>query len=118
MYLQPSLALSPDGTRLYLLATTATSPVDTTAGSSGVWVFDAGTLAILGHWAPTADFISIAVSSDGAYVYAAGMPGKDAAGNQTGQDASVTVYQASSGQVRVIAGQLGQVYLNLAPTAP
>ncbi|HVA84889.1 MAG TPA: hypothetical protein VNF73_01090 [Candidatus Saccharimonadales bacterium] len=118
MYLQPSLALSPDGTRLYVLGTTGTLPVDTIAGSSGVWVFDARTLALIGHWAPTADFVSVAVSPDGAYVYAAGMPGNDATGNQTGQDASVTVYQASNGQVRVIAGQLGQVYLNLAPAGP
>ena len=46
------------------------------------------------------------------------MPDNDAAGNQTGQDASVTVYTAATGQVSVIAGRLGQGYLDLAPATP
>jgi hypothetical protein len=114
-YLQPTLALSPDGTRLYALGVNATSPLDVGAGSSGVWVFDTSSLRIVGHWAPTADYISVAVSPDGAVVYAAGMSGVDAAGTQDTQQASVTAFDARSGAIRVIAGRLGDAFLDLAP---
>jgi hypothetical protein len=115
MYLQPALALSPDGTRLYALGVNGTSPLDVSAGSSGVWVFDTASLAVVGHWAPTADYISVAVSPDGTVVYAAGMSGVDAAGTQGAQQASVTAFDARSGAIRVIAGRLGDAFLDLSP---
>jgi uncharacterized RDD family membrane protein YckC len=115
MYLQPAIAIAPDGTRLYALGVNGTSPLDAGAGSSGVWVFDTSSLAIQGHWTPTADYISVAVSADGAVVYAAGMSGVDASGTQGSQQASVTAFDATTGSIRVIAGRLGDAFLDLSP---
>lgn len=69
--------------------------------------FDSESLAPLGNWAPTADFVSLAVSRDGRFVYAAGAPGVDASGTPSGFGASITVYDTSDGSVRMVAGQLG-----------
>jgi hypothetical protein len=104
--LEPGLVASPDGTRLYAIGvTSATDP--TTRGSTGIYAYDAATLAPLGHWQPTADFTSIAVSADGRFVYAAALGGVDAAGVGSRNRASVTVFDAADGSVRLIAGELG-----------
>ncbi len=77
--LDPALAISPDGTRVYALG------VDMHSGeavsSLGIFVFDTATMAQVGHWQPAADLTSIALSPDGAWLYAAGQPLFDAAGN-------------------------------------
>lgn len=105
VYIDPGIALSPDGSRIYALGVNATE-AGPFGGSSGVFAFDADSLAVLGSWAPTADFLSIAVSGDGKYVYAAGAPGVDASGAQSAFAASVTVYDASTGWVQLLAGNL------------
>lgn len=106
MYLSPSLAISADGSRLYALGTTVTDPTSPEGGSGGVWVFDTSSLAIVGHWAPLADYISVTLA-DGGLVLAAGMPGVDTSGVQNDQqDASVVAYDAATGSVRIIAGQV------------
>jgi len=114
MFLQAGLVLAPDGQRLYAIGVNGTA-YEFAGGSSGVWVFDARSLNLLAHWTPTADFSSLAVSRDGAFVYAAGTAGMDAGGNPTGQDASVTVYDAATGAIRIVAGKLGQSYLDFSP---
>ena len=88
------------------------------SGSTGVFVFDASTLAPLGTWQPTADYVSVAVSADGRFVYAAGLPGLDASGNRrTNQQASITVFDTFDGSVRLIAGKLGSEMLSfISPT--
>jgi hypothetical protein len=76
-------------------------------GSTGVYVFDTADLAFRAHWAPTSDFMSIGVSRDGSVVYAAGLPGHDADGREVPlQGGSVTVFDAATGAIRAIAGQL------------
>ena len=81
---------------------------DGAGGSTGVDAFDTETLASVGHWAPTADFSSIAISGDGTAVYAASMGGVAADGSEfPGNGASVTVFDSAGGQVRVLAGKLG-----------
>lgn len=104
-YLSPSLAISGDGSRLYALGTAAVDPTSPAGGSTGVWVFDASSLAVVGHWAPLADYISVTLA-DGGLVLVAGMPGVDASGVQNDQDASVVAYDPASGAVRIIAGQV------------
>ncbi|MEP6638362.1 MAG: hypothetical protein ABJC39_03360 [Chloroflexota bacterium] len=104
--LEPALVASPDGSRIYAIGITGASRPDQ-AGSTGVFVFDAATLSALGHWAPTADFASLAISPDGRFVYAGGQGGRDAAGNTTTEAASITVYDATDGSIRLIAGDLG-----------
>ncbi len=107
-----ALALSSDGTRLYALGRPRP---DRTGGSSGVWVFDARTLALLDHWEPTADFVSLAASADGRWVYAIGAWGADAEGRPSRQDSSLTIFEAVTGDVRLIAGQPGGSLVGVVP---
>lgn len=107
VFLQPGIVLSPDGSRIYALGIRQAADGGPFGGSSGVFVFDAASLATVGNWAPTADFMSLAVSADGRFVYAAGFPGTDRSGDPLEFGASVTAYDASDGSVRLIAGQLG-----------
>jgi len=107
VFLQPGIVLSPDGSRIYALGIQRAADGGPFGGSSGVFVFDAASLASLGNWAPTADFMSLAVSADGRFVYAAGTPGVDRSGDPSAFGASVTAYDASDGSVRLLAGQLG-----------
>ena len=102
----PGLVLSPDGARLYALGM---SPGSERAGSStGIWVFGARTLDLLDHWEPRANLVSLAVSADGRFVYAAGAQGFDVEGHETSWPASVTVYDAASGEIQVVYGAVSQ----------
>jgi hypothetical protein len=104
--LEPAMVVSPDGTRIYALGVDPPSGEDT-VGSTGIYVFDADSLEPAGRWAPTADFASLAISPDGRYLYAAGQPGVDAAGNVSANEASITVYSTADGSINLIAGRLG-----------
>ena len=64
--------------------------------STGVDAFDADTLAPLWHAEPTRDFSSMAINADGTAVYA------------SAHGASITVFDGASGQIRLLAGQIGQ----------
>ena len=107
--MDPALALSPDGSRIYALATTATNMTEGSASSAGILVLDAWTLRLVGHWRPLADLVSIRVSDDGRFVYAIGSAG----GNDSGDrwQASLTVHDAGTGEVREIVGNLGDNWL-------
>ena len=102
--LQPAMAVSADGTRLYALGAVLN---EGSIGSTGVFVFDAQTLAELDHWDATADFGSIAISADGGFVYAAGGGGRKADGTPSNDMASIMVFDASDGSVRLMAGEVG-----------
>jgi hypothetical protein len=106
VFLEPALVVSTDGTRIYGLGVD-TVGVDGSGGSRGIYAFDATSLEPIGHWAPTADFTSIAISPDGRFVYAAGQSGVDATGSLAPYWASITVYDTVDGSVRLIAGDLG-----------
>jgi hypothetical protein len=106
LFLSPSLVLSADGSRLFMIGTDATDPLSSDVGSTGVWVVDPSSLTTMAHWAPKADYISLALNADGSLLLAAGMPGADAAGTSNNQDSSVTIYDASTGAIRAIAGQV------------
>ena len=114
VFVDPGLVLSPDGTRIFALA--ADTGNGEAVSSQGVFVFDAATLEQVAHWPPTADLTSIAISPDGAWLYAAGQPGFDAAGKATGDPASITVYSTTDGSVRLTAGRLG--YETISFTGP
>jgi hypothetical protein len=105
LLLDPGLVVSPDGSRVYAIGVTSSDPEG--SGSTGVFVFDAASLDRLGNWVPTADFTSIAISADNQYVYASGLGGANADGAPSRNGASVTVFDASDGSVRLIAGRLG-----------
>lgn len=105
--LMPSLVLAAGGSRLFALGTSATDPLNPSGGSTGVWVIDPSTMTVAAHWAPAADFVSLALNRDGSLLLAAGMPGADAAGTPSVQQASVTMYDSATGAIRAIAGQVG-----------
>jgi hypothetical protein len=110
--LQPAIVASPDGSRIFALGV---GGQDGLGGSTGVFVFDAASLDVLGTWAPLADIASIAVSGDGRYVYAAAQGGVAADGSEApGRGASITVYDTVDGSVRLVAGRLGTADLWLA----
>jgi hypothetical protein len=116
-WLQGALVVSPDGSRVYAIGVKQGGSARDLAGSSGVFVFDAATLDPVTVWQPTADYVSIAVSADGKLVYAAGLPGVDATGDRQGaQQASITVFDASDGSIRLIAGKLGSDALTFVST--
>jgi hypothetical protein len=69
------------------------------------------TLDLLTRWAPTADFVSIAVSRDGSLVYVLGTAGVDANGSRSDNQNSLTVYNTASGELRLVEGDLGSNYL-------
>lgn len=112
-----AIVVSPDGSRVYAIGVASGAGGQELTGSSGIFAFDATTLASVAHFGATADFVSLAVSADGRFVYATGLPGVDAAGRQQrDQGASITVFDATDGSVRLVAGELGTGML--AFTAP
>jgi hypothetical protein len=108
---EPSVAISPDRTRLYAIG--VRSGESEVGSSSGIWVFDASTLEVLDNWRAPAFFLSVGVSTDGKFVYASGAPNYTPSGRQSRWPASMTVFDADDGQVEVIHGQLGEVWLTL-----
>jgi hypothetical protein len=113
--LMGALVQSPDGTRIYAIGAASGGTPEDPSGSTGVFVFDAATLALVTHWDPVADLVSLAISADGRYLYATGLPGVDAAGRrELAQGASVIVLDVADGAVRRIAGQLGPGALTFA----
>ena len=101
VWLEPALTLSPDGSRLYLLAVNTKDFTDVNGGSAGIIVLDSMSLGVLDHWPPAADLVSIATSVDGRFVYASGMA-------RPGQPASVTIYERETGRQVAFLGQLGE----------
>jgi hypothetical protein len=105
-FLFPGLVASPDGRRIFAIGV---GGPDGEGGSTGIDAFDGATLDPVGHWAPTANFTSIAINADGTAVYASAPGGIAADGSGAPDDAaSITVFDSASGQVRLLAGQIGQ----------
>ena len=105
-FLDPGIVASPDGKQIYAIGVTGSSDPRQEVRPASM-SFDASTLDVLGHWQPTADFTSIAVSADGRSVYAAAPGGVDAAGLSAPNGASITVFDTTDGSVDLIAGKLG-----------
>jgi hypothetical protein len=65
---------SPDGSILYGVGIQPSGTPDgsTVLGSTGIWAFDAETLAIVGHWPPLATYVSISTTADGGMLIAEG----------------------------------------------
>jgi hypothetical protein len=111
--LQPGLALSPDGTRVYALG--ILPPQNYISGSTGVDVFDTTSMRQVDHWAPLGDLVSIATSSDGRQVYVAAAAETTATGGQTDRPGALFVYDAPNGRLHLIAGDLGRDDVALLP---
>ncbi|MEO5704505.1 MAG: hypothetical protein ABIZ52_05395 [Candidatus Limnocylindrales bacterium] len=107
-FLHGGVVLSPDGSSVYAIGVRSEATGPEAGGSTGVFAFDANSLANIAYCPPTADFVSLAVSGDGNYLYAAGLPGVDAAGRGNSRfSASITVFDTEACSIRLIAGLLG-----------
>lgn len=101
----PGLILSPDGRRLYAIGVAGVTGSQMGV-PSGIWVFDTASMQLVDHWQPRAYLSSVAMSSDGRFIYAAGAAGYDVNGRQNPWPASVTVYDAATGEIQVLYGSV------------
>jgi hypothetical protein len=118
---ESAFAVAPGGGRAYALGE-ATSPDGPTGPdgsvrvrSTGIWVLDLMTRRIVDNWPATARYMQVGVSPDGREVIAVGMAGLTADGRASPDQAfSLTVFDAETGDVRLVAGQLdGAGWLSL-----
>jgi hypothetical protein len=101
----PGMVLSADGRRVFAVG--IISPRGDASGQpSGVWVFDSASLELLDHWEPRAFLTSLAISGDGRFLYAASAAGIDVDGRENPWPATVTVYDAATGEIQVVYGQV------------
>jgi hypothetical protein len=108
-----AFAVAPGGDRVYA-AGEATSMDGSTGAdgapvvrSTGIWVLDLTTRRIVDHWPATARYHQLAISPDGREVIAAGMAGFDADGRANPRQLhSITAFDAATGEVRLVAGEL------------
>jgi hypothetical protein len=111
------LTFDPNGTRLYA-AGYSQDPSSGNArswpgGSSGIWVFDAGSFALVDHWDAAAAYAQIALDPSARWLLAVGQPDIDAAGNRAGWRPSVTVHDTTDGRIALQLGNVGQEYVLL-----
>ncbi len=114
VYLEPAMAISPDGSRLYVLGIDAESFSDGDAGSTGIHVVDTTDMTEVATWPPVADYVSIAVSGDGSIVYALSGPRYSDSGASV-LKASLTAIDSGTGTVRLVEGQLEADYISFDP---
>jgi hypothetical protein len=114
----PGLVASADGSRLFALG--IVGAVGGTLGApSGIWVFDATSLTLVDHWPAHAFLASLGVSGDGRFVYASGAAGLDVNGRENPWLASVTVYDAITGEIQVVYGSVaGDGWVRFVPLPP
>jgi hypothetical protein len=108
LYYQPQLVPDPTSGRLFALGIVQQDrDTQVSFGSSGIWVFDAGTLSMLDHWVPLASYGVIGLSGDARWLYAAANSGADQRGNAADWQSSITVYDVSDGRPALQLGRLG-----------
>jgi hypothetical protein len=102
------LAGSTDGARLYGVAI---RPVESSGeyrqGSSGVFVIDRATLALLDHWAPVGADVSVVTLPDGRVATSA-VPGSDADGRAVPWAGALTLRDPADGRILARYGRLSQ----------
>lgn len=74
--------------------------------SSGVWVFDARTLALLERWPAKAAYQSLALLDDGHFLAAIGSPGVDESGGRARWGTSMTIHDTATGRPVMRIGDL------------
>lgn len=105
----PRLVGSRDGALLYAIGMRSTTG-DLSSGpllaSTGIWVFEARTLAVLARWPAAAMYDQIGLTPDGRYVLAAGLEGVTADGRVADWASSLTFHDATDG---AMAEQIGDI---------
>ena len=105
----PRLVGSRDGSLLYAIGMRSTAG-DLSSGplqaSTGVWVFEAQTLAVLARWPAAAMYDEIGLTPDGRYVLAAGLEGVTADGSVADWASSLAFHDVIDGS---LAEQVGDI---------
>jgi hypothetical protein len=102
------LAGSLDGGRLFATGFQARGDSDFYGERSlGVFVIDAGSLALLQHWAPVANDSALTVLSDDR-IAVSGQPGMNAAGDEAPWAGSLTIRETADGSVVARYGRVSQ----------
>jgi hypothetical protein len=96
-----TLVGSPDGQLLFAIGS-GLEP----GSSSGVWVFDARTLALVERWPAGAAYQSLAVLDGGRFLAAIGSPGLDESGGRARWGTSMTIHDILTGLPVVRIGDL------------
>ena len=96
-----TLVGSPDGQLLFAIGRGPQPD-----SSSGVWIFDARTLALLERWPAKAAYRSLALLDDGRFLTAIGSPGVDEAGGRARWGTSMTIHATVTGRAVMRLGDL------------
>ncbi|HEX4896996.1 MAG TPA: hypothetical protein VFV53_01400, partial [Candidatus Limnocylindrales bacterium] len=105
----PRLVGSRDGSLLYAIGMRST-PGELSSGpleaSTGIWVFEARTLALLARWPAAAMYDEIGLTPDGRYVLAAGLEGVTADGRVADWASSLAFHDTRDGSVAEHIGDI------------
>jgi hypothetical protein len=105
----PRLVGSRDGSLLYAIgmrSTTGELSSEPLEASTGIWVFEAKTLALLARWPAAAMYDEIGLTPDGHYVLTAGLEGVTAEGRVADWASSLAFHDALAG---TLAEQIGDI---------
>ena len=107
---------SPDGSLLYAAGAHSVvprPPVTSGSDSAGIFVFDAETLALVGHWLPGASYDWIGLTTDGRHLLGVGRPSSLELTLHGNRGPSLVIHETTDGRiveiVRRIQAQLGNV---------
>jgi hypothetical protein len=106
--IESPLVGSPDGRLLY--AAGLSFGVENAAGGpgpTGIWVFDAGSLALVDHWAPALTYRALGLHPNGRYLVATGEPSAEEVAAFGNHGAELAVLDRRNGSVVVILRELG-----------
>jgi hypothetical protein len=107
-----SIVGSPDGSLLYVAGNPPPSvEFESQFSSTGIWVLDAATLAVVDHWQPEAEYLWLGLTPDGRYVMAFGSPSSAEIQAHGNYGPLLTFHDAASGAavliIRSVVTQLG-----------
>lgn len=108
--LEPALAISPDGSRLYGAELGGMS-----SSRSAIWVLDSETLEVVERWEVSGLLTSIALSADGSLLFSASSV-------RSSTSAEVTIHSTADGSMRLRTADLDNHFVmfvpELMPAAP
>jgi len=98
---------SPDGRLLYA-AGLAWQPgvVSPGMGTTGIWVFDAASMAVVGHWGAAANYQALGLTPGGRFVMGVGGPGNDEFSAFGNHGSELALHDRTDGSVVEILRQL------------
>ena len=99
---------SPDGSLLYATGDAFDTGAPGLSGpdSSGIWVFDSGTLGLVAHWRPVAAYQSLALAPGQRYVLALGGPGPSEVGTFGNHGPELVIHDIADGSVVAVHREL------------